>query len=155
MKLGDWRAQRPIRTIFDTITFSHPSFGDIPLVSLQIEPKTLGGVEYRPTNFELSGSQQSKTPIIDASVKFSRAAQGFKQQLKAWRSYIRMTPIVATFRMFDSADTEAPMSEWSLYVKDISLDAESVNVTLSMNNPLNKNIAKIYTMDEFTGLETV
>lgn len=155
MKLGDWRAQRPIRTIFDTITFTHPSFDSIHLVSLQIEPKNLGGVEYRPANFELSGSQQSKTPIIDASVKFSRAAQEFKQQLKAWRSFSRMEPIVATFRMFDSADTETPMSEWSLYVKDVSLDSDAVTVTLSMNNPLNKNIGKIYTMDDFTGLETV
>ena len=155
MKLRDYRAQRPLRTIYDTIQFSHPSFDDIHLVSMQIEPKTLGGIEYRPANFELSGSQQSKTPIIDSSVKFSRAAQDFKQQLKSWRSYSRMTPIVATFRMFDSADTETPMSEWSLYVKDVSLDSESVTATLSMNNPLNKNIAKIYTMDEFTGLETV
>lgn len=155
MKLGDWRAQRPIRTIFDTITFDHPSFGSIPLVSLQIEPKTLGGVEYRPANFELSGSQQSKTPIIDASVKFSRAAQEFKQQLKAWRSFSRMEPIVATFRMFDSADTETPMSEWSLFVKDASLDPEAVNVTLSMSNPLNRKVSRIYTMEEFTGLETV
>ncbi|MGT5975034.1 DUF1833 family protein [Escherichia coli] len=155
MKLGDWRAQRPIRVTYDTITFDHPSFGSIPLVSLQIEPKILGGVEYRPANFELSGSQQSKTPIIDASVKFSRAAQEFKQQLKAWRSFSRMEPIVATFRMFDSADTETPMSEWSLYVKDVSLDSDSVTATLSMNNPLNKNIGKIYTMDEFPGLETV
>jgi len=155
MKLRDYRAQRPLRTIYDTIQFSHPSFDDIHLVSMQIEPKTLGGIEYRPANFELSGSQQSKTPIIDSSVKFSRAAQDFKQQLKSWRSYSRMTPIVATFRMFDSADTEAPMNEWSLYVKDASLDSESVTATLSMNNPLNKNIAKIYTMDDFTGLETV
>lgn len=155
MKLGDWRAQRPVRVTFDTITFSHPSFGTIPLVSLQSEPKTLGGIEYQPCNFELSGSQQSKTPIIDSSVKFSRVAQDFKQQLKSWRSYSRMAPIVATFRMFDSADIWTPMSEWSLYVKDASLDADSVNTTLSMNNPLNKNIAKIYTMDEFTGLETV
>lgn len=155
MKVGDWRAQRPIRVTYDTIQFSHPSFDDVHLVSLQIEPKTLGGVEYQPANFELSGSQQSKTPIIDASVKFSRAAQDFKQKLKSWRSFSRMEPIVATFRMFDSANTETTMSEWSLYAKDASLDSESVNVTLSMNNPLNKNISFIYTMEDFTGLETV
>ncbi|HCH7937319.1 TPA: DUF1833 family protein [Providencia rettgeri] len=155
MKLREYRAQRPMRTFYETIQFYHPSFGNIHLVSLQIEPKVLGGVEYQPCNFELAESQQSKTPIIDASVKFSRVAQDFKQQLKMWRSYMRMAPIVATPRLFDSADTDNPISEWSLYVKDCSLDAESVTVTLSMNNPLNKNVGQIYTMEEFTGLETV
>ena len=155
MKLREYRSQRPMRTFYETIQFYHPSFGNIHLVSLQIEPKVLGGAEYQPCNFELAESQQSKTPIIDASVKFSRVAQDFKQQLKLWRSSARMTPIVATFRLFDSADKDNPISEWSLYVKDCSLDSESVTITLSMNNPLNKNITKIYTMEEFPGLETV
>lgn len=155
MKLREYRAQRPMRTFYETIQFYHSSFGNIHLVSLQIEPKVLGGVEYQPCNFELAESQQSKTPIIDASVKFSRVAQDFKQHLKLWRSNTRMKPIIATFRLFDSADKDNPISEWSLYVKDCSLDAESVTVTLSMNNPLNKNVGRIYTMEEFTGLETV
>lgn len=155
MKLREYRAQRPMRVIYETIQFSHPSFDDVFFVSLQETPKVLGGMTFLPCNFELAESQQSKTPIIDASVKFSRMAQDFKQQLKLWRSYVRMTPIVATFRLFDSADKDNPISEWSLYVKDCSLDAESVTVTLSMNNPLNKNVGQIYTMEEFTGLETV
>ncbi|MFN7049952.1 hypothetical protein ACK4QX_19860, partial [Proteus mirabilis] len=78
--LREYRAQRPNRILYETLQFSHPSFGDIYLVSYQVFPKVLGGVEYQPCNFELSDSQQSRTPIIDASVKFSRVAQDFKQK---------------------------------------------------------------------------
>ncbi|MEX9880837.1 hypothetical protein AB7X05_04550 [Providencia rettgeri] len=65
-----------------------------------------------------------------------------------------MTINAGNIEIIIKADTDA-LSEWSLYVKDCSLDAESVTVTLSMNNPLNKNVGRIYTMEEFTGLETV
>lgn len=67
--LREFRAQRPNRILYETLQLSHPSFGDIYLITHQIFPKILGGIEYLPCNFEMSESQQSKTPIIDASVK--------------------------------------------------------------------------------------
>lgn len=44
---------------------------------------------------------------------------------------------------------------WKLFAKDISLDAEAVSMTLSMTNPLNKNVGRIYEPQEWPGLEAV
>lgn len=151
--LREYRAQRPNRIIYETIEFHHVSFGSFYLVNNQVFPKTLGGVEYKPCRFELSESQQSSTPIIDSTIKFSRLAKDFKQQLKVWRSYSRIEPITVTYRLFDSKDMATAIKEWQLYVKDCSLDADNVNVSLSMTNPLNTNVALLYDPADWPGLE--
>lgn len=153
--MREYRAQRPNRIFYETVTFEHPSFSTVNLVNNQHYPKTLGGIEYLPCNFEIAESQQSKTPIINATVKFTRIAQDFKQKLKDWRGYSRMTAIECTHRIFDSADMQTAIREWTLYVKDCSLDVSSVNVSLSMTNPLNKSIAKTYDPADWTGLQVM
>lgn len=150
--LREIRAQRPNRIIYETIEFSHPSFGPIRLVNNQIFPKTLGGDEYLPCRFELTESQQSGTPVIDSTLKFSRLAQDFKQQLKAWKGAGRIKPITCAYRLFDSADTATELKSWTLYIADCSMDGSDVNVSLSMTNPLNKNIAWLYDPAEWPGL---
>lgn len=110
--LREYRAQRPNRIIYEAIEFHHVSFGSFYLVNNQVFPKMLGGVEYKPCRFELSESQQSSTPIIDSTIKFSRLAQDFKQQLKVWRSYSRIEPITVTYRLFDSKDMTTAIKEW-------------------------------------------
>ncbi|WP_145507649.1 hypothetical protein [Yersinia hibernica] len=150
--LREIRAQRPNRIIFEAIEFSHVSFGVIRLVNNQIFPKMLGGNEYQPCRFELTESQQSSTPIIDSTLKFSRLAQDFKQQLKLWRNYSRIDPITVIYRVFDSADVTIELKSWQLYVSDCSLDVLDVNVSLSMTNPLNRNVAFRYDPAEWPGL---
>lgn len=44
------------------------------------------------------------------------------------------------------------IAQWSLYVSDCSLDGADVNVSLSLTNPLNKNIARLYDPAEWPGL---
>lgn len=151
--LREYRAQLPNRIIYEAVEFHHVSFGSFYLVNNQVFPRNLGGVEYKPCRFEVSESQQSSTPIIDSTIKFSRLAQDFKQQLKVWRSYSRIEPITVIYRLFDSKDMTTAIKEWQLYVKDCSLDADNVNVSLSMTNPLNTNVALLYDPAEWPGLE--
>jgi hypothetical protein len=102
---------------------------------------------------EISESQQSSTPVINSTIKFSRLAQDFKKQLKLWRSYSRVTPISATYQRFDAADMNTPLKPWTLYVKDVSMDANDVTCTLTLQNPINNNIAFLYNTTEFPGLK--
>ncbi|NEG85115.1 DUF1833 domain-containing protein [Pantoea agglomerans] len=149
----EFKSQRPNRVLFDTLTFYNQTFGYIRLVDRQVFPKTFAGQIYTPCRMEINESQQSSTPVIDCSVKFSRLAQDFKQQLKLWRGHARITPISATYQRFDSADMNTPLKPWTLYVNDVSMDQSDVTVTLTLKNPLNNNIGRLYTPEEFPGLQ--
>nr|WP_064558951.1 hypothetical protein [Buttiauxella brennerae] len=151
--LREYRSRRPRRTMFDTITIYSPTFGYIRFVNDQIFPKTLGGNVYQPCRMDISDSQQSSTPVIAAGVKFSRMASDFKQKLKEWKGYGRITPIQFTRTRFDAADLNTPIKAWTLFVSDTSLDANDVTVSLTIKNPLNANIAMLYNVEEFQGLQ--
>lgn len=150
--LREFQSQRPNRILYDTMTFYHSTFGYIRLVNRQIYSKTFAGQLYTPCRMEVSESQQSNTPVINATVKFGRLAQDFKQQLKLWRTYSRITPISATYQRFDAADMNTPLKPWTLYVKDVSMDESDVTCSLTLQNPLNNNIAFLYNASEFPGL---
>lgn len=150
--LREFQSQRPNRILYDTMTFYHSTFGYIRLVNRQIYPKTFAGQVYTPCRMEVSESQQSNTPVINATVKFGRLAQDFKQQLKLWRTYSRIAPISATYQRFDAADMNTPLKPWTLYVKDVSMDESDVTCSLTLQNPLNNNIAFLYNTTEFPGL---
>ncbi|CAI2441416.1 Uncharacterised protein [Serratia liquefaciens] len=150
--LREFQSQRPNRILYDTMTFYHSTFGYIRLVNRQIYPKMFAGQVYTPCRMEVSESQQSNTPVINATVKFGRLAQDFKQQLRLWRTYSRITPISATYQRFDAADMNTPLKPWTLYVKDVSMDESDVTCSLTLQNPLNNNIAFLYNTTEFPGL---
>lgn len=150
--LREFQSQRPNRILYDTMTFYHSTFGYIRLVNRQIYPKTFAGQVYTPCRMEVSDSQQSNTPVINATVKFGRLAQDFKQQLKLWRTYSRITPISATYQRFDAADMNTPLKPWTLYVKDVSMDESDVTCSLTLQNPLNNNISFLYNTTDFPGL---
>lgn len=150
--LREFQSQRPNRILYDTMTFYHSTFGYIRLVNRQIYPKTFAGQVYTPCRMEVSESQQSNTPVINATVKFGRLAQDFKQQLKQWKGYSRITPISATYQRFDAADMNTPLKPWTLYMKDVSMDESDVTCSLTLQNPLNNNIAFLYNTTEFPGL---
>lgn len=150
--LREFQSQRPNRILYDTMTFYHSIFGYIRLVNRQIYAKTFAGQVYTPCRMEVSESQQSNTPVINATVKFGRLAQDFKQQLKLWRTYSRITPISATYQRFDAADMNTPLKPWTLYVKDVSMDESDVTCSLTLQNPLNNNIAFLYNTTDFPGL---
>lgn len=149
----EYRQQRPSRALYDTLTFYHPSFGYVRLVDKQFYDKTLAGVKYSPARFEIEESQQSGIPVIDATVKLGRVSTDVKTQMKKWRGATRLTPIVATRQVFDSGDTSAPIKSWTLYVKTVDIDADSASVTLSVTNPLNNNVGRLYDPREYTGLQ--
>lgn len=149
--LREFQSQRPNRILYETITFYSPVFGYVRLVNNQIFPKTLGGHVYTPCRMELTESQQNNTPILDSTVKFSRLAQDFKQKLKQWKAFVRITPISATYQLCDAADMGTAIKSWTLYVSDCSMDDKDVTCPLTRINPLNRNVGRLYTVEEFPG----
>ena len=133
-----------ISTECSHITFYHPSFGYVRLVDKQFFEKTLAGQVYKPARFEIEESQQSGTPVIDATVKLGRLSSDIKALMKQWKGAARLTSITATRQIFDSGDTSAPMKSWTLFVKTVDVDSDAASVTLSITNPLNNNIGRLF-----------
>lgn len=147
------KSRRPNRILYDTITIYSATFGYIRFVADQVFPKTFAGQIYQPCRMEIAESQQSSTPVIASTVKFSRMASDFKQQLKQWKAYGRIEPIQFTRQRFDADDMNTPLKAWTLFVSDTSLDANDVTVSLTIKNPLNANISLLYNVEEFPGLQ--
>lgn len=148
-----YKQQRPMRGLYDTLTFYHPTFGYVRLVDKQFFSKTLGGQTYTPARFEIEESQQSGTPVIDATVKLGRLSTNIKALMTKWRGADRLKAITATRQVFDSGDVTAPIKSWELYVKTVDIEADAASVSLSVTNPLNNNIGRLYDPEEYTGLE--
>lgn len=151
--LREFQSQRPNRILYETITFYNEKFGYVRLVNNQIFPKTLGGQVFTPCRMEIKKSQQSSTPVSDSTIKFSRLAQDFKQKLKLWKAHARITPISATYQQFDAADMSTAINSWTLYVDDCSMDDMDVTCILTRVNPLNRNVGRLYTVEEYPGLQ--
>ncbi len=154
--LREFQSRRPAnRILYHTITFYHPSFGYKYFVANQIKPLVFEGQEFMGIRMEVVPSQQSNTPVITASVRFSRIAADFKQTLKLWQGSSRLTPITALYRRYDSSDMNTPLKPWSLFVDSVTMDESDVTVSLTIKNPMNNNVAVLYKTSEFPGLKNV
>jgi hypothetical protein len=151
--LREYKSQRPARILYETVTISNSVFGEIRLVANQIFPKTFAGKVYQPCRMEIVESQQSNTPVIASTLKFGRLAMDFKQALKQWKAFARITPIAVTYQRFDQADMNTPLKPWTLYINDVSMDQSDVTCDLTLKNPLNNNVSPLYSPELFPGLK--
>lgn len=150
--------QKPILAEYESVSFSNSSFDStIYLVANQFAPVTLGGVVHTPCPMEVKPPNQSKDGNPAITLSFPRVVVGaeFKKQIKKITTY---EPIVVTYRTYFADDMTNPVREYVLYVdsKDgIAMNGQAVNVKATIDNPMRRNVSRIYDPAEYTGLKAL
>lgn len=154
-----WATKSPLPT-YETITFDHPEFdAPIRLVAGQYAEVTLGGDVYTPAPMTIKPPDQRGAVQPKMTISFPRQVVGrqFKQQLALVAASGSREPISVTYAVF-LGDTAAPEVSWSLYASEesgVAFNASAVQVSATLDNPMRRAVAPVYTPDDFTGLEAL
>tara|TARA_R100000951_G_scaffold91082_3_gene79411 strand:+ start:529 stop:1032 length:504 start_codon:yes stop_codon:yes gene_type:complete len=123
---------------YDAVDFYHPDFGNIRLVANQFSDKMLDGKSYQAVSMEFPQVTNQTTDTTKAgAITFGRIGTKVRQKLLSITPLGGIKhPITATLRQFQGG-VVAPIYERRLFVDQngISINADSVNVKLSVNNP--------------------
>ena len=116
---------------------------------------TLSDTKLRSTHGKPYSGPQEVSDADGLSARISPSGVIRFQYRYRWELKVQLTLAQKqfTYQRFDAADMNTPLKPWTLFVSDISLDANDVTVSLTIKNPLNANIGLLYNVEEFTGLQ--
>ncbi|MCT9812411.1 DUF1833 domain-containing protein [Acidovorax sp. Be4] len=152
-----WAVKSPLPQ-YQAIVFEHPAFdAPIRLVADQFEPVTLGGHVHQPVPMTIKPPDQAGDATAKLTLAFPRAVVGreFKRQLKLVRDAGSRAPIVVRYDVY-LYDLTIPAVSWLLYIAEqggVTFNAEAVQVSATVDNPMLKSSGLIYDPATFTGLE--
>ena len=152
-----WATKSPLPE-WHAITFEHPVF-DAPfrLVANQFAEITLGGEVHTPAPMSIKPPDKSGNTQPKLTMAFPRPVVGreFKRQLRLIAAAGSREPIKVTYAVY-LGEVDAPKLTWNLFVADaggVAFSADAVQVSATLDNPMRRAVAPIYTPDVFTGLE--
>lgn len=160
MDRREFYATKSPAPVYETVSFSHPAFdATFRLLSNKFEAVTLGGHSYTPAPMTIKTPSNKGGERPRLTLAFPRQVVGreFKRQLALLKASGSREPIAVTYAAW-LGDTDAPKVTWNLYVADeggVSFSTGSVQVEATLDNPLRRAVAPIYTPEVFTGLETL
>lgn len=152
--LREWKERRPASDIKQTVEFYHPGFGYYRVVNNLFRNTTFGGETFEPARFSVTEPAQDGTAVIALTITFVAASEHVRQTLKKWRGAGRMTPVQCNYQLWDAIGDTLPVKAWSLFVKDISIDASNVTISAGFTNPLTLANPIIYTTQLYPGFKT-
>lgn len=154
-----WATKNPLPQ-FQAVVFEHPAWPQpFCLVADQFESVTLGGQVHQPAPMTVKPPDQTADATAKLTLAFPRIVVGreFKKQLALVRAAGTREPIRCWYRLYLD-DLTTPAVEWPLYVSDaggVTFSASTVQVSATLDNPMRRTSAVIYTPDVFTGLELI
>lgn len=117
-------------------------------------PRDAGqAVEFAPTYLQFTPPEQSDDPVVSIDIQLGRIGSRVKRELKKVRDGGFLEPMAVIYRMFLSDDTSVPAQVYTLWTSGITLQASSVAITATDNNPANKNVSRVYRFTDFPGLD--
>ena len=152
-----WATKSPLIQ-FETLEINHSSFAaPIRLVANQFSEVTAAGVVFTPCPMGVQPPQQSSDPVITMTINFPRIVIGreFIKRLNNISAAGTLAEITIRYRKFTSDDMANPTDDYTLYAKDLGYNGDFVSIGASDNNPMNKSIGVITTVELFPGLEVL
>lgn len=152
-----WATKNPLPQ-YQAIVFEHPAFdAPIRLVADQFESVALGGHAHQPAPMTIKPPDQAGDATAKLTLAFPRAVVGreFKRQLKLVRDAGSRAPIEVRYDVYLD-DLTTPAISWLLYIAEqggVTFNAEAVQVSATVDNPMRKSSGLIYDPATFTGLE--
>lgn len=153
-------ATKPVEVRFETVTFDHAEFtAPFRLVRNEYSAVTLGGHSYTPVSMDIRPPTRTPAEQPKLVVSFARQQVGraFKAQLRLIRAAGSREPVSVTYAVW-LQDTDAPKRTWTLYADDrggVSFNANTVQVSATLDRLRRVARAPLYLPEVFTGLELV
>lgn len=143
---------------WQTLKVSHPDYTDaVRIVANTFKEQTFGGEIYMPAPMQLKEPDNGEDLKNTASATFPRAVVGdaVSQLVRQVSDSGWLKPFNATICTWRDSDRNSPQNQYDLYIDEsgITMNQESVTLTLSDDNPMIRPVAILYDTDVFTGLE--
>lgn len=145
---------------YDTFTISHSAFDPVRIYASRGDEFniTILGNEYQPCYIELEYPKIDGESAPEASFSMARPVVG-DQVLRLIRSippHMRISePVRVTMSHWTSLDLSEPMYSYTLDVANdgVSISVDTVTVKCEKINIMTRSVARIYDIEEWTGLE--
>jgi hypothetical protein len=153
-----WTKKPPLLAEYEAVVFEHPSFAaPIRLVANVFDDVTLGGQLHTAAGMQIKRPESDTDGQPKLVLAFPRQSVGrqFKSQLRLIQAAASTAPIAVNFSIY-TGSTVAPTVTWPLFIGDaggIVFGPQSVQVTATVDNPMRRRAAAIYTPQVFTGLQ--
>lgn len=145
---------------YDTITLSCSSFEPVRIYASQgsEEVVTLGGDEYMPVYLVVEYPSVDGESAPSGGFSMERAVVGDEvlRLIKPIPPYKRITePVKCTLARWSSTDLSEPMFTFTLDVANdgVTMSVDTVTIKCEKTNIMTRSVARIYEIDEWTGLE--
>lgn len=153
-----WSTKNPAPE-YEALTFTHDDFSQpFRIVANKFEDETLGGFLHQAVRMDIVLPEVGKNVGGSMTIKFPRIVVGrtFSQELRRITIAGRYKPITVQYARYQSPDITTPVQTLTLYVsgtKGVAMNADSVQVIATVDNPMRRSVARIYDVSVFTGLE--
>lgn len=153
-----WSKKPATLAEYEAVTFDHPEFSaPFRLVANVFAEVTLSGNVHTPAGMQIKRPELRTDGQPRLVLGFPRQYVGalFKAQLRLLAAASSTDPIEVLYAIY-TGDTSAPAVTWQMYVADaggIVFTRDAVQVTATLDNPMRRRAALIYTPQVFTGLQ--
>lgn len=113
-------------------------------------------VAFRALQFIIDDPDIQENTNINIPVQLGRVGSEMRRTLKNIRGFGWLRPARMTYRVYLSNATDKPQYHYRTFIADINFSGTDVSLTTTDTNPVNRDVSRAYTFQDFPGLrETI